>query len=347
MTRYQPALIGKNDVDIIAAIKKHRGDVHTRQMNWSCAELATRLRNDYIYVPEYQRPFVWSDTMQSRFIESLILRLPIPYVFYSEMSDGRLEVVDGSQRLRTVAAFLDDNLRLCNLEKIPKLNGLYFSDLPDSERNFFQNNSVDGFVFTAVTNEETRFDIFRRINSFGVQLSDAQNRAGSLKGPFYDIVLECAKEADFVNLCTMSKSKDPVGDRAERVVRFFAYGERYMDFRHDVKEFLDKFVDDKNNDPKLDAAAYRAKFSAMIAYVRDFFPYGFYRSKTSTEVPRVRFEAISVGVQLALQSDRLNPIPSFDWLDGEEFRTHCRTDASNSSTRLRGRVEYVRDRLVY
>ena len=60
-----------------------------------------------IYVPDYQREFVWDITRQSRFIESLLLGLPVPFIFTAEIPEtGRLEIVDGSQRIRTMAAFL-------------------------------------------------------------------------------------------------------------------------------------------------------------------------------------------------------------------------------------------------
>jgi Protein of unknown function DUF262 len=347
MSDFQPTLLPRDDAALIAAIDVHRRDVATVDQFFPCETVAKKLDDEEIHIPDYQRPFVWTPTMQSRFIESLLLGLPIPYVFYSKMKDGRLEVVDGSQRLRTVHAFLKDKLRLQSLEKLPALNGLYFSDLPTSEQLNLKHLMVKGFAFSAHTDETTRYDVFRRINSYGKVLTDAQNRAGSLKGSFYDLVLRCAKHPQFIPLCAMSNSKDSNGDRAERVLRFFCYAERYTDFRHDVRNFLDAFVREKNGDPRTDLKAYQKRFEDMLQYVADFFPYGFYRSKTSTEVPRVRFEAISVGVHLALESGKLNPIPSFEWLDSDEFKQHCRTDASNSAARLRGRVEYVRDRLVY
>ena len=70
-----------------------------------------RIENDEneIYVPEYQREFVWRYYRQSRFIESLILGLPIPLIFVAEIPEtGRLEIVDGSQRIRTLASFINN-----------------------------------------------------------------------------------------------------------------------------------------------------------------------------------------------------------------------------------------------
>ncbi len=68
-----------------------------------------------IFIPEYQRNFVWDKTRQSKFIESVLLGLPIPYIFTAD-TDGRLEIVDGSQRLRTLVAFLQNKLVLRDLD---------------------------------------------------------------------------------------------------------------------------------------------------------------------------------------------------------------------------------------
>ena len=79
------------------------------------------------FVPEYQREFVWDNSRQSRFIESLMIGLPIPYIFLAETPSGRYEIVDGSQRIRTLAAYLQDELKIKGLEKVSELNGMRFS----------------------------------------------------------------------------------------------------------------------------------------------------------------------------------------------------------------------------
>ncbi|MDX2304340.1 MAG: DUF262 domain-containing protein [Microscillaceae bacterium] len=82
-----------------------------------------------IYIPDYQRAFVWKQDQQSRLIESLILGLPIPYIFTAEMPDGRLEIVDGSQRIRTLAAFINNGLILKDLDILKNLEGYTFDNL--------------------------------------------------------------------------------------------------------------------------------------------------------------------------------------------------------------------------
>jgi uncharacterized protein with ParB-like and HNH nuclease domain len=69
-----------------------------------------------IFIPDYQREMVWSAYQQSRFIESILIRLPVPFIFAADVAQGdrigALEIVDGSQRIRTLDNFLSDRLTL-------------------------------------------------------------------------------------------------------------------------------------------------------------------------------------------------------------------------------------------
>ena len=96
-----------------------------------------------LYVPDYQREFIWDEKHQSRFIESLYLGLPVPFMFSAEIKEsGRLEIVDGSQRIRTLAAFMNDELTLSHLEKLSEMNGCKYSELPVGLQRSFKNISI-------------------------------------------------------------------------------------------------------------------------------------------------------------------------------------------------------------
>ena len=84
----------------------------------------------------------------------------------------------------------------------------------------------------------------------------------------------------------------------------------------------------------------------MLTFVENNFPYGFAKSKKAKSTPRVRFEAISVGVALALREKPDMKVNNVNWLDSDEFREYTTSDASNNEGRLKARVEYVRDQLL-
>jgi len=84
----------------------------------------------------------------------------------------------------------------------------------------------------------------------------------------------------------------------------------------------------------------------MLDFVDKNFPYGFAKSKNAKSTPRVRFEAIAVGVALALRENEKLIVNNVDWIESDEFRVHTTSHASNSPNRVTGRIEYVRDMLL-
>jgi hypothetical protein len=131
----------------------------------------------------------------------------------------------------------------------------------------------------------------------------------------------------------------------ELPLRFFAYSDRYKSFKHDVEGFLTSYLRDQQNG--FDEAALRGEFQRMLHFVQTYFPNGFAKGPGFKSTPRVRFEAISVGVNLALREEpNLNPPPVANWINSDDFKKHVTTHASNSAPRLRNRVEFVRDHLL-
>ena len=299
-----------------------------------------------IFIPHYQRKLVWTDQRQSYFIESLLLRVPVPPLFLYDV-DGRLEIIDGSQRMRTINRFMRDDLRLADLEKLDFVNGFVFSELPAATQLRFKNTPIRTFVLTEDTDGTTRFDIFRRLNTSGKPLTDAQVRVGAFPGSLLNLVRELAGKVEFQKLCPIGKgSADPTTERQELVLRFFAYAERYKEFTHDVRAFLDQYLIDANHNTPAEIASKRSDFEKMINFVQQRFPYGFQRTPNAKITPRVRFEAIAVGVHLALKSGKPMTTQNFDWLESSHFKDLVRTDASNSGPKLRARIEFVRNALL-
>ncbi|MCP4699964.1 MAG: DUF262 domain-containing protein [Gammaproteobacteria bacterium] len=119
-----------------------------------------------IYIPEYQRDFTWDKKRQSRLIESIILGLPIPLIFVAENSDSSWEIVDGSQRIRTLHAFANDELILEGLEKLNLLNGYKFKEIAPSRQRKFLNAAFRIIVLSEETTDQVKKDMFERINSY-------------------------------------------------------------------------------------------------------------------------------------------------------------------------------------
>lgn len=334
------------------AVEQARSDIRYVVTDFSFELLVQKFREDPtsegdIYIPGYQRKLAWSKSQMSYFIESLLLRVPVPPIFFFDVK-GQLEVVDGSQRLRTMVAFASNTFRLQNLDKLDVLNGYRFEDLPRELQRRLNNTPVRAFVLDEATGPSDRADMFRRLNTSGQRLQDAEIRKGVFPGPFLDLVLECASSEEMLTVTpTIGGRGDQESERQELVTRFFVYLERYESFRHDVRKFLDAAMSEFN--AKLGPMEIRRmgeEFRSTMSYIAKSCPHAFYRSQRSRIVPRVRFEAISVGTALALRANPALDVSDFSWLESSDFGALVRTDASNSGPKLRGRINFVRDSLL-
>ena len=264
-----------------------------------------------LYVPDYQREFVWDDTHQSRFIESLILGLPIPFIFASEIKKtGKLEIVDGSQRIRTMAAYLNDNLVLTNLKKLTNLNNTHYEQLPSSLKRKIKNTTIRMIVLSSKATSDVRTEMFDRINTSSVPLLPMEKRRGIFKGKFTDFIIRLANNQEFRILCPLNKYLFNRREEEELVLRFFAFMDAYPYFRKieekGVANYLDWYLNSKNNDINEDELKEKEdKFLQMISFIKDVYPkQGFAKAKNTVGISKPYFEALAIGVSLAFQENQ-------------------------------------------
>lgn len=306
--------------------------------------LVNKFEKGEFFVPGYQRQFIWKPKNKDMFIESVLLGLPIPFMFFGDCEDGRMEVIDGAQRMQTLVQFVENKLRLSNLEKLTTLKGFSFKDLSETQQRKFLNKYLRVIILDEDTTADVRQDLFNRINTRGEKANDSEIRRGSYTGRLSDFIEECSQNEKFIKLCPIPEKKAKRYERYELILRFFAYVNDYMSFVHDVNKFLDKFLIE--NMESFDENQYRADFENMLDFVERNFPNGFAKTASSGTTPRVRFEAIAVGTALALKQNEHLTIHNVDWLESDEFKEHTTSDASNNQGKLRARIEYVRDELL-
>lgn len=304
-----------------------------------------------IFIPDYQREMVWTPKQQSRFIESILIKLPVPFIFAADVGqgdrEGSLEIIDGSQRIRTLDNFLSDKLKLVGLKKLTEAIGMRFSDLSKPRQMRFKRTTVRVIELTEKADEDARREMFDRLNSGGTRLTTMEVRRGVVDGPFMTFITECATIEQFKALVPLNERNAKRKEHEEFVLRYFAYLNNYKGFQKSVDDFLTDYLRSKNmNFLDADKHSMLDEFVRMLNFVSQYFPSGFKRTGYTT-VPRIRFEAIAVGSSLALR-ERPDLFPSDidQWLDSKEFIKHTRSDASNSRPKLMNRIHYVRDNLL-
>ncbi|VWX31320.1 conserved hypothetical protein [Moraxellaceae bacterium 17A] len=315
-----------------------------------------------IFIPDYQREFVWSEKQKSLFIESLLIGLPIPYLFVADVeidenpyTEGNVEVIDGAQRIQTIHAYTSNALVLKGMERLTSLENTRFNDLPPARQKRFKRTTVRLIELKNI-NEEARRLMFDRLNSGGTKLTDIEKWIGTIDNDFIRFLRELAKDKRFVEMTPMPESKEKRRERTEYVLRFFAYRDRYLNFGkrpdgtsdNSVLHFLDDYL--KDMDKLFDISKKEEltqQFFDMLNFVEKYFSNGFRKSRTSKSVSRIRFEAMSVGASLAIKENPILVPTDTDWAYSDPtFLTMIRSDASNSRPKVKNRIELVRNKLL-
>lgn len=315
--------------------------------------LVNKMNSDEFIVPPYQREYTWEPDRKSRFIESLILGLPIPFLFFWEMPNGKLEIVDGSQRLRSLQEFVNGGLQLGELESLTAISGFSFFDLPASRRRKIINRSIRGIVLNEHADEQARFDMFARINTGSKIANTAEVRRGALAGDFMNLVIELAAHDSFTQLAPVSKKDLDEREREELVARFFAYGNGLDGYKDRPSEFIFNYVKETNRlvatNPNL-INEYREEFLRVMEFISAVFPYGFRRNAKGKATPRARFESIAIGTRCAL-AERPDLAPEdvpdvMDWITDKAYSSVISSDGANAIAKLRERINFVKEKLL-
>lgn len=198
-------------------------------------------------------------------------------------------------------------------------------------------------------NEETRRDLFERINSGSDILKDMEVRKGSELGStilYTEVIKPCSAMPQFKVLAPLSEAKEKRDERLEFTLRFFAYLYNYQNFDHSVRDFLNDYMSTNGNIDADKKNAMKAEFSNVLSFVEKYFPAGFRKTVTAKSTPRVRFESLAVGTALALREVPQLAPKNLDWISSDEFKGLTTSDGANSRVKVIERIEYVRDQLL-
>lgn len=125
-----------------AQIKSLQRQINYDTKDYTVELVVQKFKKDEFFIPDYQRGFVWKEKNKSSFIESVLLGLPIPFMFFADCEDGKLEIIDGAQRVQTLVAFVTGKLVLSQLPKLSALHGFRFDDLSEAQKRRFWNRPL-------------------------------------------------------------------------------------------------------------------------------------------------------------------------------------------------------------
>ena len=200
-------------------------------------DVVRRIRQKhYIMDPEFQRDLVWDTDKQSKLIESVIMRIPLPVFYFAEDDKGRMVILDGLQRLTTFQMFTNDELQL----KLPGRTDLHakrFSDLSPKLQNRVEDCNLTFYILDSKVPERARLDIFERVNG-GVPLTRQQMRNCLFMGKATSFLKREVNTKIFRDATGRSLNSKTMRDR-EFVNRFCAFQLfRTTDYQGDMDDFL-------------------------------------------------------------------------------------------------------------
>ncbi|MFN8208948.1 MAG: DUF262 domain-containing protein [Bacteroidales bacterium] len=190
--------------------------------------------------PAFQRHSdLWDDEKQSRLIESILIKFPLPAFYFDGSDNNKWLVVDGLQRLSSLRNFIIlKKLKLKGLEFLRQLNGMNFDDLPRSLQRQIEETQITAYIINDGTPEEVKFNIFQRINTGGLTLNSQEIRHALNQGIPAQFVAELAELEEFKMATDGALKLNRMLDR-EFVTRFLVF---YLHPYHEYVPDLDTYM---------------------------------------------------------------------------------------------------------
>ena len=289
----------------------------------SFRELITMYDEDELQKPELQRKYVWDKVEASRFVDSLLLGLPVPSIFLANTSGENKLIIDGFQRIMTVYDYVkgiwskDKKVfKLSNSEKInDKWRGKAFSELDDTEKKRIRSTTIHAIIFEQKSPKEddtSLFQIFERINTSGRTLFPQEIRNCVYQGNFNDLLINLNKNKHWRTLYGLDE-EDPRMRDLEYILRFFAldtdFIKNYDKSSISLKKYLNEFMGSENSQDAKVIEQRERNFTSVIEFIYEQFGDEAFYNISSKDHKKIRkrfyptiFDALTVSTSIALAS---------------------------------------------
>src|SRR6267378_523767 len=225
-------------------VKADDRPVTSQTSDWTISALRDKLdRGQLDLQPKFQREYVWNTRpeLPPRLIESLLLEIPIPPIYFGKVAEGRLEVIDGQQRLTTLVDFVSNKFPLRKLHRMSSLNHKFFKDLPKQQQEKILDTPIRSIVIDAGANKELRYEVFERLNRGSMILNEQELRNCVYRGLFNDLLAELEKDM-YWRKANDTDTPEPRFREREMILRFFAFANRLPNYTGSLKRFLNEYM---------------------------------------------------------------------------------------------------------
>lgn len=271
-----PEIDDESEKDDTAPVVRY--EITSYGADYVVSDFVSRLKRADIVIPPFQRDYVWRLPEASRFVESILLGLPVPGVFLAKDSESnKLLVIDGQQRLKTLQFYLDGifnpkagdkSRKVFKLSKVSKrFDGLTYNDLPDSDRRQFDDYVIHATIVKQdrPTNDDTSiYHIFERLNTTGVRLSPQEIRVAVYRGSLLNLIEDLNTNSKWRSL--FGRLHPRLKDR-ELILRFLAFYADSNSYERPLNEFLSKFAAKNRNPNPAELGKFHDLFTSTIELI--------------------------------------------------------------------------------
>lgn len=304
-----------------------------------------KLQDEEIIVPHFQRDYVWKIEEASRFIESLILRLPVPSIFLlRDKHTNRYIIVDGQQRLKTLMYFFQGSFpngkkfRLKNV--VQELEAKGYSELNLSDQRELKNSIIHCVVIMDEENSDAPFHLFERLNTTGTPLTNQEIRSALYFGPFNDLLRNISENQKWEQLV---KKDNRLTDQ-EYILRLIAIHFDLEVYSGNMNHFLNQFMMSNRELEKYSANQILEFFEPTIEILANIY------SKISLQFNITFSEAIFYNVSKYFSHQQFK-IESIEQailrLKEDEEYAKLTKSGTTSKTSFHRRIDYVRNQLGF
>ena len=292
----------------------------------SYREIVAMYNDGDLEKPELQRKYVWTRNEASRFIDSILLGLPVPSIFLAKTTDDRRLIVDGYQRIMTVYDYMEKGVfsgdgkafRLSNSENIhPSWRGKTFAELSADQKRKIRTSPIHAIVFEQKhpQNDTGMYQIFERINTSGRALKPQEIRNCVYHGRFNQFLMELNREKIWRDVIGSETEDSRMAD-VELILRFFAFSdilqrEEMNQQQINLVKYLNEYMRDHSDISPEEEKEKRAEFINTITFLHNAIGEHVFRAgkyindniKWAKKVNPVIFDAVCTATVLCNHSD--------------------------------------------
>ena len=240
----------------------------TETYDFTVSTLLDAYKLGNIFIPKFQRAYIWTDSQASRLIESLIIQCPIPVIYLSQEKDEKLAVIDGNQRINSLNRFLNNEFSLIGLTAYPELEGNHYFELDPRFQRHIANRTLRCLAILKETHPQVKFDVFERLNTGSAKLSFQELRHALHFGPFMQLAEKLAKNSYFKSSVKVLSKRMK---HEELIIRYFALKNELQTYAKPLSNFLNTYCDKCKNIEADNAIILENDFNTTLEFVDRWF----------------------------------------------------------------------------